>query len=337
LVGGACLLRLAPVAARENRASLGLNGDPQGSPMTARNQQRWAGSLKIPLVCHWRGDGDIAEAFLNYYSSQVSGFHLILHGPEEENRAILDLRSRFAIVVHDSYDGLFDDGEKARRLNALLPKFMGEWVLLVDSDEFVELPHSSVGETIDALERSRLSCLAAPMLQRLRSDGSLKSPEIVRDPFAEFPLCSERLYGLMGSSTACIGKYPLFRIGPETVVSIGNHGAPNGADSACDAFIGVTHHFKWKRSAIDRISHTIEAGWQWAGSESALYLKYLGMHDFTLPLDDSFAYSRRALCERGLLKRPRYITTARIRCWAKRRLRRAKKVLRNGLSQDTLV
>jgi hypothetical protein len=138
----------------------------------------------------------------------------------------LALRSRFPIVVHDSYDGPFDDGEKARRLNALIPKFMGEWLLLVDSDEFVELPHSSVGETIDALERSRLSCLAAPMLQRLRSDGSLKTPEIVRDPFAEFPLCSERLYALMGS-TASIGKYPLFRVRPETVIAIGNHGPPN--------------------------------------------------------------------------------------------------------------
>src|SRR5262249_33605655 len=167
-----------------------------------------------------------------------------------------------------------------------------------------------------------------PMLQRLRSDGLLKSPEIVRDPFAEFPLCSERLYALMGSSTASVGKYPLFSVGPETVVAIGNHGPPNGVDSACDAFIGVTHHFKWKRSAIDRISRTVEMGWQWAQSESTLYLKYLGTHGFALPLDDSFAYSREALCERGLLKRPRYIITARMRCWAKRRLRRGRQVFR---------
>jgi hypothetical protein len=285
--------------------------------------------VKIPLVCHWRGDGDIAEAFLEYYSSQVSGFHLILHGPEDENRGILALRSRFPIVVHDSYDGPFDDGEKARRLNALLATFMGEWILLADSDEFVELPHSFVGETIDALERSRLSCLSAPMLQRLRRDGSLNSPEIVQDPFAEFPLCSERLYALMGG-TGSIGKYPLFRCGPETVVSIGNHGPPNGTDSVCDAFIGVTHHFKWKRSAINRISYTIEIGWQWAQSESVPYLKYLGTHGFVLPLDDSFVYSREALYKRRLLKRPRYIITARMGCWVKRRLRRAKQVFRNG-------
>jgi hypothetical protein len=281
--------------------------------------------LKIPLVCHWRGDGDIAEAFLKYYSSQVSGFHLILHGPEQENREILALRSRFPIVIHDSYDSPFRDGEKARRLNALLPKFMGEWVLLVDSDEFVEFPHLSVGETIDALEGSRLSCLAAPMLQRLRSDGSLNSPEIVRDPFAEFPLCSQRLYALMGSSTASIGKYPLFRFGSETVVSIGNHGPPNGSDSACSAFIGVTHHFKWKRTAVNRISYTVDIGWEWAKSESSLYLEYLGKHNFVLPLDDSFVYSREALFERRLLKRPRDIITAHISCWAERRFRGVKK------------
>jgi hypothetical protein len=272
--------------------------------------------MKIPLVCHWRGDGDIAEAFLQYYSSQVSEFHLILHGAEHENRRILDLRSRFPIIIHDSYDGPFDDGEKARRINALLCTITGEWLLLVDSDEFIEFPHSSLEETIGALERSRLSCLAAPMLQRLRSDGSLYSPEIVRDPFTEFPLCSQRLYVLMGSA-GMISKYPLFKNGPGTVISIGNHGPPNGTDSTCDAFIGVTHHFKWRRSAIERISRTIEMGWQWAQSESVPYLKYLGTHGFVLPLDDSFVYTRRALYERGLLKRPRFINIF----LARRRLR----------------
>jgi Glycosyl transferase family 2 len=294
------------------------------------------GPLKIPLVCHWRGDGDIAEAFLEYYSNYVSEFHLILHGPEEENRWIFALRSRFPIAVHESYDGPFDDGEKARRLNALLPKFMREWVLLVDSDEFVELPYSSIGETIDALERSGVSCLAAPMLQRLRVDGSLNSPDIVQDPFAEFPLCSERLYALMGSSTASVGKYPLFRVGPETVVAIGNHGPPNGVDSACDAFVGVTHHFKWKRSAVDRISRTVEAGWRWAHSESTIYLNYLGTHGLALPLSDSFTYSREALWKRGLVKRPRYIVTARMRAWGKRRLRQAKKLFRDRFLRGAL-
>jgi hypothetical protein len=285
--------------------------------------------MKIPLVCHWRGDGDIAAAFLHYYSSQVSRFHLILHGPADENREIVALRSRFPIVVHDSYDGPFDDSEKARRLNALLLAFRGEWVLLADSDEFVEFPHSSVGETINALERSRLTCLAAPLLQRLRLDGSLNSPEVIRDPFAEFPLCSERLYELMGS-TGAIRKYPLFKCGLETVVTIGNHEPPNGIYSSCGAFSGVTHHFKWKRSAINRISYTVDIGWPWAPSESIPYLNYLHTHG-ALPLNGSFVYSREALFKRRLLKRPRYIITARMSCSAKRRLRQAKRYFERGV------
>jgi hypothetical protein len=125
-------------------------------------------------------------------------------------------------------------------------------------------------------------------------------------------------------STGLTGKHPLFKNGPGTVISKGNHDPPNGTDSTSGAFIGVTHHFKWRRSAIERISRTIEIGWQWAESESVPYLKYLGMHHFVLPLDDSFVYTRKALCERGLLKRPRYIIAARMGLWAKRRVRQAR-------------
>src|SRR5690242_508639 len=105
--------------------------------------------MKVNLLSHWRGDGDIARAFFEYYSDSVEEFHLIVHGPIDENREVLALRTEFPIAFHGRYDGPFDDSEKARRLNQLLPIFKGKWVLLVDSDEFVELPFSSISETID--------------------------------------------------------------------------------------------------------------------------------------------------------------------------------------------
>lgn len=273
--------------------------------------------MRIPLICHWRGDGDIARAFLEYYAESVSEFHLILHGPDETNRAILALRTSFPITIHAVYDSRFDSVEKARRLNQLMPSFMGQWVLVVDSDEFVELPYSSVRDAIRELERSHVSCMAAPMLQRLRRNGSLESPEIVRDAFGEFPLCSERLYEMMGS-TGCIDKYPLFRCGPETSIGMGPHCPPNGADSVSDAFRGVTHHFKWRNSAIERISYRIEIGSPWAETESVSYLKYLTAHDFLLPLDDAFIYSRGELFRRRLLRRPSFPIGARLSSWSER-------------------
>jgi hypothetical protein len=264
---------------------------------------RMSWEMRIPLICHWRGDNDIAMAFLQYYAGWVSEFHIILHGSREESTALLDLQSQFPITIRDWYDDPYDEYEKARRLNQLIVQFAGQWVIVVDSDELVELPYWSVKSTIQALERAGVTSLAAPMLQRLRMDGSLDSPEVIRNAFAEFPLCSDQLYTLLGS-TGVTGKFPLFRCGPKTETGIGNHMPPNGPKSVSDAFRGVTHHFKWKRTAVRRITNMIDVDWPWAKTESIPYLRYLDAHGQTLPLDGAFVYSRRELFRRGLLRRP---------------------------------
>ena len=259
--------------------------------------------MRIPLICHWRGDNDIAGAFLEHYSGWVSEFHIILHGPRAESTALLDLQSRFPITIRDWYDSPYDEYEKERRLNRLIMEFVGQWVLVVDSDELVELPYRSVESTIVELEKAGATSLAAPMLQRLRMDGSLNSPEVIRDAFAEFPLCSEQLYTILGS-TGVTAKYPLFRCRPRTAIGIGNHVPPNRIKALSDEFRGVTHHFKWKRTAVRRITSMIDVDWPWAKSESIPYLRYLDAHGQTLPLDGAFVYSRKELFRRGLLRRP---------------------------------
>jgi hypothetical protein len=257
--------------------------------------------MKIPLICHWSGDGDIAHAFLDFYAESISSFHLILHRSSNVNREILRLANNWPIVVHAVYDGPFDDVEKQRRLNELLPEFLGQWVLLVDSDELLELPYASLEETIKELEVLGSSCMAAPLLQRLRADGSLDSPETVLDIQAQFPLCSERLYELMGG-TGFLPKFPLLRCEPHSLIAIGNHKPANGPGSASDAIRGVSHHFKWRRSVMRKISDRIAEEWSWASTESVQYLRYLESHDFKLPTTDAFPYSREELFRRQLLR-----------------------------------
>jgi hypothetical protein len=259
-------------------------------------------SMRIPLLCHWSGDGDIAHAFLDYYSPSVSGFHLILHRSPEINRAILDLADNYPIVIHTTYDGPFDDAEKQRRLNELLPEFLGQWMLLVDSDEFLELPYDSLEETVLKLERTGSTCMAAPLLQRLRADGSLDSPDVIFNLQKEFPLCSEGLYELMGG-TGYLPKFPLLRCDSKTGISIGNHNPANGPNSVNDRIRGVSHHFKWRRPVVRKISDRIEEEWAWASTESAQYLRYLESCQFKLPLTDVFVYSREELFRRGFLRR----------------------------------
>lgn len=208
--------------------------------------------MKIPLLCHWNGDGDIAAAFLQHYTDWVSEFHLILHGAEAENRVILELSRIFPVVIHSAYAGPFDDAEKMRRLNSLAHEFLGEWLLLVDSDEFVELPYGSMEETISSLEEFGCTYMAAPMLQRFKADCSLNSPDIVVGVSDEFPMCSEHLYKFLGG-TACTSKFPLFMCTSASMIDIGNHLPQNQLGSRDSQISGVTHHFKWRRSVLAKI------------------------------------------------------------------------------------
>lgn len=189
--------------------------------------------MKLKLISHVNRDGDLLEAWFRYYQALgVTSFHLVVHGPQADNARLFALKASFPIVIEDVYDGEFVTSEKKRRLDALLSAAPDQWVLLVDSDEFVEFPYRRIATTIRALEFLRANILFAPMLQHLTVDGSLQSPEIVDDPFSVFPLCSVDLYKRMGSK-ASIRKFPLFYcVSGTTLSDAGNHNLPSGHPSA---------------------------------------------------------------------------------------------------------
>src|SRR5262249_9399340 len=143
----------------------------------------------------------LADAFVRHYEN-FADVHIILHGPEHESPVVVELAKSGRLKIHSKYDSEFSGAEKGARLSSAAQDFVGRWVLTVDSDELVEFPYATVYETIEALKAIGLSSLRAPMLQRLRHDGTIDSSEIIRDPFAEFPLCSENLYRAVGSSGA---------------------------------------------------------------------------------------------------------------------------------------
>jgi hypothetical protein len=255
---------------------------------------------RIPLLCHWRGDSDLAPAFLRHYATFCSEFHIILHGPPQESAGLIELSRHYPLKLRHHYDGDFDTDVKTGLLDRLARSFPGQWLLVVDSDELVEFPHDSLGETIAALEAEGASCLPAPLIQRIRLDGSLDTPALIADPDAEFPLCSPDLYRRMGS-TGSTAKYPLLKVGPQTRLQAGNHHPPNGEGSESKRIRGTTHHFKWKRSVEPRIADRIRVGQNWAVTESVPYLRYLRAHDNHLPLEGSFPCSREELFRRGFL------------------------------------
>jgi len=259
--------------------------------------------MPLNLLCHINADGDLLEAWLKHYLRLgVERFRLVVRGPPEENRRLLELKDRYPVVIEDTYEGPFESEQKKNRLDAILRRTPDQWVLVVDSDEFVEFPYGDIPETIRKLEYAHANVMIAPMLQRMKVDGTLDSPVVIDDPFAMFPLCSEDLYQRMGSD-ACLRKCPLFFCNKNTqLLEEGNHSPPVGAKARTSAMLGVTHHFKFRQSLLQRLDEWINSDHAFR-HESVRLDEYLEKHSKRLPLEGTFAYSREELFRRGLLKK----------------------------------
>ena len=255
----------------------------------------------MKLVSHINNDGDLLQAWFDYYMNLgVTSFHLIVHGSRQENATLFRLKDSYPIVIEDTYDGTFTSEEKHRRLTTLLHRLRGEWLFLLDSDEFVELPYTPVTKTIRILELLGANALYAPMLQRLTRGGSIDTPEMIRDPFSEFPLGSVELYEKMGVRAA-ISKYPLFRCDERTSISDGgNHGTPHDSHTLLSPLRGVTHHFKWRSIVRKRLTNRINSPHTWR-HQSVGFLAFLEKSSLRLPLADSFVCTRAELLHRGLI------------------------------------
>lgn len=283
--------------------------------------------MELGLISHINGDGDLLEAWFRYHLRLgVSTFHLIVHGSREENGRLYELKKSFPIIIEDAYEGPFDGEEKKRRLNSLLARMRGQWVVLVDSDEFVEFPYRTISTTIRMLRLARKNALFAPMVQHLTLDGSLDTPVIVENPFHTFPLCSVNLYQSMGVQ-ADIRKYPLFYCTDRTALSDGgNHNCPNG--NAVSSLQGVTHHFKFRRSVGKRLDSRIHSSHPWR-HESVQFQNYFACNANRLPTEGAFAYSRAELLRRGLLRRFTFMTGLRYLRRVAAQIHRSKKDVRS--------
>lgn len=257
--------------------------------------------MQLELVSHVNGDSDLLDAWFRYYLRMgVSSFRLIVHGPEEENRALYVLKDKYPIVIEDSYATPFHSEEKAKRLNHLLTRLRGRWIILVDSDEFVEFPYGSVETMTRVLRLMGRNAFSAPMVQHLTADGTLDTPAVVEDPFRTFPLCSVDLYERMHVK-ASIAKHPLFYCTDQTAIREGgNHNCPYGNKTS--SLRGVTHHFKFRRAVHSRLDNRINSAHPYR-HESVQYREYLENNGNRLPLEGAFPYSRRELFRRGLLQR----------------------------------
>jgi hypothetical protein len=267
--------------------------------------------MTFRLISHVNRDDDLIEAWLQYYLTLgVESFHLIAHGGRDQNRTLFEAVDRYPIRILDEYATEFDPYEKRDRLAWGLAKLGRGWTVLVDSDEFIELPYRSLASTVRVMRWLRADSLQAPMLQRFAWDGVDVTGEA---PFETYPWCSTNLYSQLGQPQAVIDKYPVFQLQRNTwLKSGGNHYPPNGFGSRLAPMLGVTHHFKWRPAVQSRLTERADSAHPYRG-ESERYIKYLGQSGGRLPTDGAFQYSRRALFDRGLLRRATMADLARRR------------------------
>ena len=258
--------------------------------------------MSLKLFSHVNADSDLIEAWLKYYLRLgIDSFHLVVHGTPEENERLMAIKDSYPITIEDTYQGPFDGDEKKKRLDAVLARNTGQWIVVVDSDEFVEFPYQDIPATIQKLDFANANVMAAPMLQRLTADGSLETPPIIDDPFQMFPLCSVELYRRM-STRADIFKFPLFFCASGTqLAEEGNHHPPAGCEPRGATLLGVTLHFKFRRTVSQRLHKRINSAYLWR-HESVQFREYLDSHSNLLPLEGAFVYSREELFRKRLLR-----------------------------------
>ena len=320
-------LALRPLYARQGTESLGasivnarsLRTRLQGTPMGRELDDdlpladppppsAWRHRRDAPLRLFGQvgeADRDILPAFLDHYLALgVRRFHLVLHGSEDGRRALREAIGRQPVEVEEEDGGPFDDRQAYARLTRLARGHDGEWAIVADADEFLELPYGGLARTIRALSLAGATSLPAVLVQRVAAGGTRPALEAGADPHRTYPLASVSLTArLLPGSPPWLEKAPLFLVHDGTELALGHHLPPDGLARSPLPLRAVVHHFKWRAGLVE--SQRRRCREPLTNAHEVLALS--GALEETgglLPIEGAFECSRHALFERGLLRCP---------------------------------
>ena len=250
-----------------------------------------------------RHDRDILPQFLTHYRALgVSDFLFALHGAWPETS--LDwLTRQDDVAIWDLLGESFEETHKRSILNLMAERYPGKWVILVDADEFLELPLNTLARTIAALEVMGLDCLPAYLLQRMSKDGSLPVVDADRPWDEQFPDYNFGLCEDMGvENPVWKTKYPLAKVTEHYAMDRGNHWPSNPMSLAHAPIRGIVHHLKWRSALLEAFES--ERGGTSNAYEMSHYQRWLHKNDNKLPTEQARPCSRDELIKRGLLVKP---------------------------------
>jgi glycosyltransferase involved in cell wall biosynthesis len=255
-------------------------------------------------------DSDVLPFFLAHYRRLgVSEFHVFLHGSwaRDELATVRAADVTIAGVVDQPYS----ESLRSPLVEEYARGFPGEWLIIADADEFLELPYPSLKRTVEALCCLAADELPASLLQRVSADGRLPTLSEDASLDASFPCFDFRLTERMNlREPIWKSKYPLVRVGDQFRLVRGNHLPHSGRATAHLPIRGVVHHFKWR----DRLLRSVEEK-RGAGSNQHdvdAYKQWLEENDSRLPSEGLQPYTRARLFDLGYLIKPDRIQVRRL-------------------------
>lgn len=256
--------------------------------------------MRFAVACYINDDSDLLAAWLEHYRAMgAEEFWFIVQGAPADNAALAEQVARSPDLHILDVDSRSYTSERRMEGCARLVEHLSRcWVMLVDSDEFVELPPParSLPDMARILRGAGADCLEAPMLHRVAPDGRLSAFTPGHCLDATYPLAVPDLYVQVGIPLSKTGKFPFFHVG-EGVRYNRTHLAPHGS-RVSPRVRGVTHHYKWRSGARDRIERRANSAHTWA-SESQHLFDYLAARDWRLPTSGAFRASTDELVARG--------------------------------------
>jgi glycosyltransferase involved in cell wall biosynthesis len=255
-------------------------------------------------------DSDLIPFFLAHYRPLgVSEFHLFLHGSWMGDE-LVPLRAA-DLTIAGMTDEPYADSMRGPIIGDYARGFLGDWLIVVDPDEFLELPYPSLKRTIAALSCLGAEELPASLLQRVSAEGRLPARSDGATLDSLFPCLAFRPTERMDVlSPIWKSRYPLVRVGERFSLLRGNHLPHAGRATAHLPIRGVVHHFNWR----DRLLRSIKEK-RGAGSnqdEIGAHRRWREANDCRVPSEGLQSYSRALLFDLGYLVRPNRVQLKRL-------------------------
>jgi hypothetical protein len=191
--------------------------------------------MKIELITMWYNEEDFAPFFLNHFS-WVDNIHLIIDADTNDNTVEIAKKYPNVTIEYFQFPDMMDDVLKVNKLNDTYRGKDADWVIIVDSDEFIF--NSDLGNDFrNELEASSEQVIFARLwnVYKHTSESNLDM---------SIQISQQRKYGIldMKGQTACYTKPSIIRGRQDAFLAVGNHSVNiNGTKATSKQILEGSH------------------------------------------------------------------------------------------------